>query len=159
MFYMILSPVRGDFPISQIFGVNQKVYAQFGMDGHDGQDIACPTGTPIYSPIDGIAEFRDSGDNGYGKYVKITENKLGECRQIYLAHFSQLEFESGRKEEIKAGQLVGSSGNTGNSTGSHLHWSYRKIEDGKVLDYGNGYHGRQDIFQKGWIVENNPSKY
>lgn len=156
---MILAPLREDFPISQAFGKNPKVYAQFGMNGHDGQDIACPSGTRIYSPIDGTAEFKDSGDEGYGKYVKITEDRTGECRQIILGHLSVLEIESGNKKEIKAGQLVGLSGNTGNSTGSHLHWSYRKLKDGKVLNYNNGYHGREDIFLQGWIVKNLPSKY
>jgi len=39
--------------ISQEFGLNQKIYKQFGLDGHNGIDFACNTGTPLYSVLTG----------------------------------------------------------------------------------------------------------
>ena len=161
---MILSPVRGGFRISQPFGGNPLAYKKFGLKGHNGQDIALPIGTPVYSPIDGVAEFRDSGKEGYGIHVRITEEKLGLCRQVVLAHFDSwdtkdLDIISTHKYRVMAGQLVGRSGNSGNSTGPHLHWGLRRIERGRVLSYNNGYFGYEDIYEKDWITKNEPSIY
>ena len=155
---MIVSPVRGEYRISQGFGKNKQVYSQFGMLGHNGQDIALPVGTSLFAPIDGIVEVNDAGSNAYGLSVRITEEFGTEKRQVILAHLSETNLQTGQK--ILAGQEIGKSGNTGFSTGPHLHWGLRRIlSNGNVKDYDNGYFGWENIFEQGWITKNEPSIY
>jgi len=155
--------VRGDFPISQDFGENPKAYAKFGLKGHNGQDIACPVGTDIFSPIDGICVIQQTA-GGYGLYARITEVGNKVRRQIVLGHLSKITYKAYLKGEmsfeVKAGEKIALSGNTGNSTGAHLHWGLRRLShDGYVLNSNNGYAGYENIFKKKWITENKPSKY
>lgn len=87
---------------------------------HGGLDISMTTGTQLYAMTDGIVAW--SGvDSSYGEYVRIFYPSLG--FDSFYAHLGQRYVETG--EEVKAGQLVGYSGNTGNSTGPHLHLEIR----------------------------------
>ena len=86
---------------------------------HDGIDIAGRHKTPIYSTADGIVVF--TGNKGsYGKLVKI-KHPLG--FQTYYGHLSKISVKSG--DIIKRGDIIGLQGNTGRSTGSHLHYEVR----------------------------------
>ena len=88
---------------------------------HTGIDIAAPIGTKIYSATEGeVILVSDIG--GYGKHVKI---KNGEMSFIY-AHCNKIYVREGDK--ISQGQEIGEIGNTGNSTGPHLHFEIRKNE-------------------------------
>lgn len=88
--------------------------------GHNGLDIAIPVGTPIISTMDGRVVHAGWNNQGYGNLV-IVEN--GEYR-TYYAHLSSIPVSMG--DEVKAGSTVGLSGNTGNSTGPHLHYEIRR---------------------------------
>lgn len=111
-----------------INGVN--IYAQYKLKGHNGIDFGIPAGTKLYSCIDGeVIESRT--DIGYGNYVKIENNKCG----VLYAHLESLGIAVG--ESVKAGQLIGLSGNTGNSTGPHLHFGVFP----KPRNRANGYNG------------------
>ncbi len=84
---------------------------------HTGIDLSMPIGTEIYSPIDGIVEkIVDFGNNSIGRgiYIRTDDNKT-----MILGHLSDTEVEVG--QNIKSGDLLALSGNTGNSTGPHLH--------------------------------------
>ena len=83
---------------------------------HKGVDFAAPIGTAIFAAGDGIIEY--SGWNGaYGKYVRIKHN--GTFKTAY-AHLSKIYKKKGAK--IKQGDIIGALGNTGRSTGPHLHY-------------------------------------
>jgi len=132
--------------ITQLFGANPDVYGQFGMNGHNGIDFAVPTGTPIFAPCDGDAIFSDDG-NGYGKHCKI-RSPHGP-REIVLGHFSKYARKNGK---VSMGDLIAYSGNTGFSSGPHLHFGMRKLIESNgniwqwsVKDYSNGYKGYIDI--------------
>lgn len=156
----IYSPTNKDYRVSQKFGVNFQVYRRFGLLAHNGEDIAVPIGTPIYAPIDGIVAIGNQGNNGYGKFVRITEDLMGEKREVTLAHLSKILVKT--HEIVKAKQLIGYSGNTGFSTGPHLHWQLRRLNpDFTVQNYNNGFKGSVDIFNKGWVKNHNEtiSKY
>lgn len=99
-------PVAG--PISQDF-----------HDGHRALDIAVPVGTPVRATMAGRVVFSGWSEVGYGNLV-ILEN--GPYR-TYYAHLDQLPLAEG--ETVAAGAVVGYSGNTGNSTGPHLHYEVR----------------------------------
>ena len=97
---------------------------------HYGQDITVNNRTPIYAPADGIVKSaRYMG--GFGKSLKIDH---GFGYTTFYAHLSKFNIERGKK--IKRGDLIGYSGNTGRSTGPHLHYEvhyYGKPQN--PLDY------------------------
>lgn len=93
---------------------------------HSGIDLAAPTGTKIYATGDGVvvsAKF----ERGYGKAVLIDHGY--QYKSMY-AHCSELLVKPGQK--VKRGEVIGKVGNTGVSTGSHLH--YEIIKDGKKVN-------------------------
>ena len=97
---------------------------------HYGQDITVKTGTPIYAPADGVVKSaRYMG--GFGKSLKIDH---GFGYTTFYAHLSKFNIERGNR--IKRGDIIGYVGNTGRSTGSHLHYEvhyYGKPQN--PLDY------------------------
>lgn len=128
---MLKHPLKGDFRISQLFGMNPSDYPT--SLGHNGIDWATPVGTPVYSMQDGMviraADFSQPGITdgkvGYGRHVRI-QHPQGVS--IY-GHFSRLDVKEG--DVVKAGDQLGLSGgatsdpNSGFSTGPHLHAEYR----------------------------------
>lgn len=110
--------------ISQKFGVNREFYSRFSVDGvslrgHNGVDFAVPIGTPVVAVDEGkVVEVADDPD-GYGLYVKLVHH-WGES--LY-AHLSEQLVRVG--QQVIAGATLGFSGNTGLSTGPHLHFGMR----------------------------------
>lgn len=95
---------------------------------HKGVDIAAVAGTPIKAPADGIVqEVRWA--RGYGRYVVIKHNS-----KLSTAYAHMSAFADGLKPgmKIKAGQNLGFVGNTGYSTGPHLHYEVRLY--GRTID-------------------------
>ena len=116
--------------ISQSFGQNPAVYQAFGLAGHEGIDYACALGTPIKAAADGVVfrsgavagKYGPNKDQGaYGIRV-IMEHTWGSQRGYTIyAHLSSVSVKDG--DRVQAGDEVGKSGNTGNSSGAHLHFS------------------------------------
>lgn len=88
--------------------------------GHTGIDLAVPVGTPVRTTMDGKVIHAGWNDQGYGNLV-IVENG---AYRTYYAHLSSIPVSVG--DEVAAGSTVGLSGNTGHSTGPHLHYEIRK---------------------------------
>jgi len=88
--------------------------------GHTGIDIGIPTGTPVKTTMDGRVIHAGWNTQGYGNLV-IVENG---AYRTYYAHLSSIPVSVG--DEVKAGTTIGLSGNTGNSTGPHLHYEIRQ---------------------------------
>ncbi len=86
---------------------------------HKGTDFAAPHGTPIYSTADGVVIHAD-WLSGYGKLVKIQHQFGIETR---YAHLSKFRVKVGQR--VSRGQRIGDMGNTGRSTGTHLHYEVR----------------------------------
>ncbi len=128
-----IRPIANRFPISQLFGANRKMYEPMGFAGHMGIDYACPIGTPVLSAYWGEVIEIGWSNTGYGAYIKI---KCGKYTVLY-GHLSTIKVVRGCY--ITRGQQIGLSGNTGNSTGPHLHF---EIKDPNKLN--NGFHGRID---------------
>lgn len=107
--------------ISQRFADNPADYARFGLAGHTGLDFAVPEGTQVGAVDGGQVIETGTGADGYGIYAKL-RHAWGES--LY-AHLSRLRVEQG--ELVNKGQLIGLSGNSGNSTGPHLHFAIRRF--------------------------------
>lgn len=93
---------------------------------HGAVDFGVSVGTPVYAAADGIVVTSTwGGSDSYGYYIKIKHyNGL----YTLYAHGSSLVASVG--QEVKRGQLIMYSGNTGNSTGPHLHFEVRKSPGG-----------------------------
>ena len=132
-----------DAPITQRFGnkdvnvggrVIKDYYAKWGLHGHDGLDFGIANNTKLYSCINGEVTEARFDPGGYGNYIKVENN---DCGALY-AHLGAFKVVVG--ESVKAGELVGLSDNTGNSTGPHLHFGVFP----KPRDRENGYNGYID---------------
>jgi murein DD-endopeptidase MepM/ murein hydrolase activator NlpD len=86
---------------------------------HAGLDIPAREGTPIKSTSHGVVKKVRERNYGYGKYVIIESGPY----QILYGHCSELLVEEG--DYIEKGQIIGKVGNTGTSTGPHLHYEVR----------------------------------
>lgn len=84
-------------------------------------DYGAPVGTPVWAAASGTVIASRSGWNGgYGTMIIISHNN---GTQTLYAHLSQLNVSVG--QQVSQGQTIGLSGNTGRSTGPHLHWEIR----------------------------------
>jgi murein DD-endopeptidase MepM/ murein hydrolase activator NlpD len=86
---------------------------------HEGLDIAAPHGKEVMSPSDGTIIFAGL-EGGYGNVLVIDHGYGVKTR---YGHLSKLEVKTG--DRVKRGQIVGAVGNTGRSTGPHLHYEVR----------------------------------
>jgi murein DD-endopeptidase MepM/ murein hydrolase activator NlpD len=127
-------PVDAKWPISSHMGlrvINGK------QERHNGIDFACPEGTEVYAACDGSV-FRAGLQNpqdpkeGYGLRV-WQQAQIGESMfYLWYGHLSQILVQD--HDMIKAGELIGVSGNTGRSTGPHLHLGIRKKDTDVYYD-------------------------
>lgn len=104
--------------ITSYFG--QRISPYLGkLKMHEGLDVGAPYGTPVKAPADGIITF--SGEKaGFGKFVQVDH---GYGIETIYAHNQSLNVRSGQK--VKRGTLLAAVGNTGHSTGPHLHYEVR----------------------------------
>ena len=111
-------PVYSGYYIRPIVGGRKTQ----GIHGNNGVDLAAPTGTPILAAADGrVIVSRSGGYNGgYGSYLVISHPN---GTQTLYAHLSQNSVFVG--QSVAQGQIIGAVGNTGKSTGSHLHFEIR----------------------------------
>ncbi|WP_147821268.1 M23 family metallopeptidase [Salidesulfovibrio onnuriiensis] len=86
---------------------------------HKGIDISAPRGTPIYAPARGIVETAGR-DGSYGLCVRMKHNTSLTTR---YAHMHRIAVKDG--QTVTRGELIGYVGNTGRSTGPHLHYEVR----------------------------------
>jgi murein DD-endopeptidase MepM/ murein hydrolase activator NlpD len=95
---------------------------------HDGADLVAPTGTPVYAASDGVV-IGAAPNGGYGNWIRIDHQ--GKLSTVY-GHLSS--FAPGIQEgaRVSQGELIGFVGNTGRSTGAHLHFEI--LSNGKAVD-------------------------
>lgn len=116
--YSFISPVKR-FRFTSGFGYRRHPLG-LGRRLHAGIDLAAPTGTPIYAAREGRVIFAGS-DGGYGLMVRIRhQNGFA----TYYAHMSKIRVKTG--DWVIENQRIGDVGNTGRSTGPHLHFEIRK---------------------------------
>jgi murein DD-endopeptidase MepM/ murein hydrolase activator NlpD len=94
-----------------------------GVHGNNGVDFGANIGTPVYSVLDGVVTLTRGGNSwngGYGNYVVI---KHSNGIQTLYAHLSSINVSKG--QSVEKGQFIANSGNSGQSTGPHLHFEVR----------------------------------
>lgn len=104
--------------ITSYFGHRMSPYAG-SLKMHEGIDVGAPSGTPIFSSADGLITF--SGvKSGFGNFIQVDH---GYGIESFYAHSKELVAKKG--ERVKRGQIIAKVGNTGHSTGPHLHYEIR----------------------------------
>lgn len=135
------------FNVSCPFGSTDPLHPT----GHKGLDLVMNTGTPLNSPVDGIiSKIVDYGDKNVGKGILI---ETDDHKTVILGHLSEFKAKVGDK--VSEGDLVALSGNTGRSTGSHLHLGL-KDQSGNFVDpeplLSNDKSFYDTVFQKEGII-------
>jgi murein DD-endopeptidase MepM/ murein hydrolase activator NlpD len=102
-----------------LFGM--RLHPKFNkLKEHTGMDFAVNIGTPVYATGDGVVSRVGTNSSGYG--VQIHINHTDDMKTVY-AHLSRVAVKRG--QAVKRDQYIGRSGNTGQSTGPHLHYEVR----------------------------------
>jgi murein DD-endopeptidase MepM/ murein hydrolase activator NlpD len=132
-----IKPFGGSFPISSPFG--ERIDPKSGVKKmHNGIDFACPENTPIRAVLDGRIlvdgwENENDHSHGYGRRIWQECNINGTTVLIVYAHLNQINKSQG--EFISQSGILGLSGNTGKSTGPHLHLGARIKNTNHFLDF------------------------
>ena len=128
--YEFVSPLNKG-SVSSNFGARESKY-QNVSGYHTGIDIAAEQGTTIVAAMEGIVELV-SKEGDYGNHIKIR------CNNVYTlyAHCSKIFVKEG--QIVGRGQKIATVGNTGNSTGAHLHFEIRVddrfVNPAKVIEF------------------------
>ena len=114
---------------------------------HQGTDIDLETGDPIYATFDGRVRHTTYIARGYGNLIIIRhDNGL----ETFYAHLSETNVKPG--DWVTAGQVIGKGGNTGRSTGSHLHYEIRykghTFDPERLIDFTSGDLRRETFLLK-----------
>lgn len=119
-FSKIVMPLNREISITSPYGT--RMHPIFGASKfHNGIDLAANYEN-VYSVLDGIVTETGWDNNGGGNYIKIKH--FDRFETAYL-HLSEMYYRVG--EFVKAGFIIAKSGNSGNSTGPHLHFSVKEF--------------------------------
>jgi murein DD-endopeptidase MepM/ murein hydrolase activator NlpD len=121
---LLRTPIDGA-RLSSGFGLRRHPVLGFSRM-HKGVDFAAPSGTPIQAAGDGVVEVA-GWQGSYGNYVRI---RHAANYSTAYGHMSRIGVKAGQR--VKQGQVVGSVGSTGVSTGPHLH--YETLREGQHIN-------------------------
>mgnify|MGYP001034582474 FL=1 len=122
--FEVLHPVSSEFG-TRVHPVHKKIRL------HKGVDFAAASGTTVHATANGVVDIAaDTGISGYGKYVVIRHG-LG-FSSLY-AHLRDINVKPGTY--LSKGEILGRAGNSGSSTGPHLHYEVKYLD--KALDPKN----------------------
>ena len=124
-------------PLNETFQYTSGFGQRWGTM-HYGTDMAAKHGSAILATADGVINFAGC-EKGYGKLIKIKHDFGYETR---YAHLSKISVSVGQR--ISQGDQIGKMGNTGRSTGTHLHYEIRR--NGKPINPMKYIRARQNVF-------------
>lgn len=137
LYRLAAEKVPFDIPVKSGFRYTSGYGMRWGRM-HEGTDFAAPVGTPIHAPADGVVTFA-GWSSGYGRMVKIEHDFGIETR---YAHQSRIRVEKGQR--VSRGDRIGDIGNSGRSTGPHLHYEIR--QSGSAVNPMTYIRAGQDVF-------------
>ncbi len=137
---LIAYPVGSPFIITQSYGMTG--FAKSGAYGysdsgkpipHNGVDFGAPTGTPIYAVSNGnVIADGDSGKYAYGRWIAIQHSIDGKEFVTLYGHLNKKSVKKG--DSVKEGERIGDMGNTGYSTGPHLHFGVYSASSFEIVN-------------------------
>ena len=126
------------FPIAGAYtwgGSDGRFGAPRAGRSHQGQDFAAAEGTPLVAVATGTISWRDYQSTGAGYYLVLDAD--GESNNYVYMHLQQGSLLVGKGDRVRAGQRIASVGNSGRSTGPHLHfeaWDGPWYAGGRAVD-------------------------
>jgi hypothetical protein len=123
------------FRVTSLYGALEE----FRDHPHSGIDISMPIGTDVLSPVEGVVQrIVDYGNENIGKGVIV---QTDDGKEIIFGHLSEIHTKVG--EHVSIGEKIAESGNTGFSTGPHLHMGMKDsaghfVDPQPVLDVMQG---------------------
>ena len=126
-----------DVPVKSAFRFTSGFGQRWGRM-HEGTDFAAPIGTPVYATADGVVTSA-GWSSGYGRLIKIQHEFGIETR---YAHLNAIKVNVGQR--VSRGDRIGDMGNSGRSTGPHLHYEVRV--GGNAVNPMNYIRAGQDVF-------------
>lgn len=145
-------PVK-PFQLIQKFGENPEYYAKFHdiygnpEKGHMGVDLVAAHATPLYAPCDGSAYYQEDSHGGAGIYIDSSEGYRVILFHLCTKsdeHYAPLIPTNGKRVQVKLGQLIGYTDNSGapfESSGDHLHIGLIELRDSLPINQDNGFNG------------------
>lgn len=130
-------PVNTPVRYTSGFGGRNDPFGR-GHRNHEGQDLAGAYGAPILATADGVITYA-GWESGYGRLVKIKHAFGLETR---YGHLSQIRVSVG--DRVSRGDRIGDMGNSGRSTGTHLHYEIRV--DGNAVNPMTFIKAARDVF-------------
>ena len=151
--FAVFSAVLRTMKLNQAFGKNDvDFYKKLGMIGHNGLDYRASIGTKTFSAIDGVVSYAAIDGTG-GKSVRVISKQVdinGISYKLETIHYHLNSYSVRKGQLVKAGDLLGETGNTGKyTTGPHLHFGMKVLwsdNDWRTFhkDYSNGFRGAID---------------
>lgn len=114
--YPSILPLQGSYSMSSPYGYRSNPFGGWSSEFHDGVDYSCAYGTPVHAVADGTVTFA-GWDYGYGWKVMISH---GNGITTFYGHNSRMTVKVG--SQVKKGETISYSGNSGRSSGPHLHY-------------------------------------
>lgn len=102
------------------YPVNSRNFTQYYWFGHRGIDIALPIGSPVYASDTGTVTFAGWNIYGFGNLIVVNH---GNGFETFYAHLDSINVVPG--QIVYQGNVIGATGNTGNSSGPHIHFEIR----------------------------------
>jgi len=133
-------PVGGNPRISRSFSEHVRQGSV-----NPGVDYAVGVGTPVVAPASGVVRVDDDNSGGAAGISVVIYHDNGWSSD--LLHLSRNVVKNGQR--VSKGQVVGYSGNTGASTGPHLHWTVRNKQTTGYYNYGN-LNGEKYVSHEAW---------
>lgn len=113
------SPLEGKHPRTSPFGTRRSYGRGGGISAHSGEDFSAAPGTPVLAPASGVVVLAES------LFVRGNAVVLDHGRGVFTGYWHLQALHVAEGDRVEAGQLIGEVGNTGLSTGAHLHWEMR----------------------------------
>lgn len=124
------------FPLKKTYVTSNYGYRNQFNRQHQGIDLKAMVGDTVYASFNGKVRISQYNKGGYGNYIVIRH--FGGLETLY-AHLSKSFVK--KNDDVKAGEPIGLSGNTGRSTGPHLHFEIRfcgiALNPAKIADFEN----------------------
>lgn len=111
--------------------VNQGPDGTYTHIGYEAIDISTSIGQKLYVTHDGVvSSVVDLGSESYGKHIRVSSFCLGQAFDSVYAHLSVVYSTSSPGTQVNKSDIIGETGNSGNSTGPHLHYEFRPPDGG-----------------------------